>query len=366
MVIDTRVALFAHADQPIATVRCPFTAWAALLRGAAIRREVDTVVALFAVAHLHRSVAAAGSQGAVCVAGSISTCVLCCSKVARFGWRDDAIAANARAATFRGHEASQGEVEVAGEGVTFGVKQNDLVDVTDRQPKLGGLGGIQGHAAARRPMQASEIYGEFTVDEDPDVVVSSEAQDFSTFVFKPVHNLRSETKVVATVGELFIHGDPASIVEWEEVAAQVLILPTRVAIEGETIDVRDIHSLCVPVPLVVVGLARGLLTVGALFCCESFSKLAETRVDGLAIDAERRGDQLQSGCVASVGFKVRVPGAAVDRFAIEVTVGNRNAERIAQVGRNVSASVAGLDLAGGRAAVTAHVVAIVALFVVVG
>jgi hypothetical protein len=108
----------------------------------------------------------------------------------------DAVAAEAVTGALRVREVGEGELVVGVGGVALGLEDDDLVDLADLQVEIGGLGGVQGDAAALGAVDAAEVDGELLVDEDPDVVVPGEVELLSALVFEPVADLAREVEVL--------------------------------------------------------------------------------------------------------------------------------------------------------------------------
>ncbi len=116
--------------------------------------------------------------------------------------------------------------------MALGLKHDDLVDVADHELERGCLR-RERHAAALCAVHAAEVHREVLVDEDPDVVVTREAQDLGALVFEPVPDLAREVEVVrvALVAE-------ALAVDREEVAVRVAELAGHQLRERERLQDR--------------------------------------------------------------------------------------------------------------------------------
>ena len=72
-------------------------------------------------------------------------------------------------------------------------------------------------------VNAGDVDGEFTVDEDPNVVVTIEGEFFAALIGEPIANLGGEVKVVSVVAGLFAEGTVTGvcgIVEEESVEGE--------------------------------------------------------------------------------------------------------------------------------------------------
>lgn len=257
-------------------------------------------------------------------------------------------------------EPSQREVEVRSGAVTLGMEQGNLVHFSYRQSEVRRHGRVNGERARNRGMEASQIEGQASIDEDPDIVIARERQRFATFELEPRADFARESEVVPGA-RLFGSRDPALVVHGEKLRIGEIVGVVGLFGERQLREDFDVDAGHLVVPLVEIAGVCRLLSKRTRADQRS---LADPGVSRFSVRCEHDGDQPWRLHTAAEYLEVRMTNAAIDGQRNDIAERDGHIERIGKRAGHDRASEARFDLARGRASVAIGAVSIVASFVV--
>src|ERR1017187_1323076 len=195
-------------DLVVTTVRCVSAARRAA-RGLSIAGQVHAVIALLAKGAVHVAIPAVGAVYALSRAAAVGGIRVVGPVVTGFGAVDDPVPASWRALGAGAVELADGELVTRLDDLSFGLEDDDLVDLAHSETEGRGRRRVERDAAGLRAVHAAQVHRQLAVHEDPHIVVADEGQALATLILEPVADLAGEAEVVLGT----VHG--AGLEPWD-------------------------------------------------------------------------------------------------------------------------------------------------------